>query len=93
LKQIPLESFQRIFQAGDSKRAETRQLPSSGRWLGAVALVSASAVGAGLVAMPVRTVSAGFGPAAVALVGCWAYMVLTSLLLVRCPHTAYVVVV
>ena len=32
-------------------------------------------VGAGLVAMPVRTVSAGFGPTAVALVGSWAYMV------------------
>ena len=32
-------------------------------------------MGAGLVAMPVRTVSAGFGPTAVALVGSWAYMV------------------
>ena len=42
--EIPLESFQRIFQAGDAKSKPRKALPSS--WLGAVALVSASAVGA-----------------------------------------------
>ena len=45
---------------------------------GAIALIAGGTIGAGIIALPVKTVAAGFVPSTVALTCCWAYMVLTA---------------
>jgi len=48
---------------------------------GATALVAGTTVGAGILALPAKTIEAGFGPSAVALVVAWAYMAASALLI------------
>ena len=49
--------------------------------VGATALVAGTTVGAGILALPAKTIAAGFGPASVALIGSWAYMAVSALLI------------
>ena len=49
--------------------------------VGATALVAGTTVGAGILALPAKTLEAGFGPASVALIGSWAYMAVSALLI------------
>jgi len=49
--------------------------------VGATALVAGTTVGAGILALPAKTLEAGFGPASVALLGAWAYMAVSALLI------------
>ena len=53
----------------------------SGSVLGATALVAGTTIGAGVLALPATTLQAGFAPSAAALVGAWAYMCATGLLI------------
>ena len=53
----------------------------SGSVLGATALVAGTTIGAGVLALPAKTLAAGFAPSAAALVGAWAYMCATGLLI------------
>lgn len=62
---------------------EQKNLPKSGRLLGAILLIAGSTVGAGIIAMPVKTAQAGFIPTIFTLSGAWLFMILTSLLLVE----------
>ena len=48
---------------------------------GAASLVAGTTVGAGILALPAVTAGAGFLPSAAALTGCWAYAVVTGLLI------------
>jgi len=48
---------------------------------GAIALVAGTTVGAGIIALPAKTLAAGFVPSAVALFGSWLYMASTGLLI------------
>uniref|UniRef100_A0A7S0N4E9 Thiamine phosphate synthase/TenI domain-containing protein n=1 Tax=Pyramimonas obovata TaxID=1411642 RepID=A0A7S0N4E9_9CHLO len=83
--QIPAKSFREMFLLQDamSTSKEKPTLPSTGRLLGGIFLVAGSTVGAGIVALPLRMVNVGIVPMATSLVACWAYMVLTSLLLLE----------
>ena len=49
--------------------------------VGATALVAGTTVGAGILALPAKTIEAGFGPASLALLGSWAYMAVSALLI------------
>ena len=49
--------------------------------IGATALVAGTTVGAGILALPAKTLEAGFGPATFALIGAWAYMAVSALLI------------
>ena len=49
--------------------------------LDATLLVAGTTVGAGILALPAKTVAAGFGPSTVALIGAWAYMAASGLLI------------
>jgi len=80
--QIPAQAFRKMFLTRD-ERSAAHLLPSPDRLVGAIALVAGCTVGAGIIALPVRTMSAGFLPTSISLVTCWLYMVLTSLLLVE----------
>ena len=62
---------------------ETAKLPKSGRVLGAILLIAGSTVGAGIIAMPVKTAAAGFIPTIFTMTGAWLFMVLTSMLIVE----------
>ena len=57
--------------------------PLGGRLLGAVALIAGGAVGAGIIALPVKTFGAGFGPSSAVLCLAFAYMTAAALLLVE----------
>lgn len=57
--------------------------PHPERLAGAIALIAGGTVGAGIIALPVRTVAAGFLPSTVALTACWAFMVVTASLLIE----------
>ncbi len=61
--------------------------PSASRFFGAVLLVAGSCIGAGMLALPVLTGTAGFIPAVIAFLLCWAFMVTTGVLLVE-AHVA-----
>ena len=62
--------------------APSTQFPEpSGSVLGATALVAGTTIGAGVLALPATTLQAGFAPSAAALVGAWAYMCATGLLI------------
>lgn len=53
------------------------------RLTGAIALIAGGTIGAGIIALPVKTVAAGFVPSTVALTCCWAYMTLTACLIIE----------
>lgn len=57
------------------------EAPNSGSVLGAVALITGSTVGAGILALPETIAPAGIGPSSAVLVGCWALLVCEALLL------------
>jgi tyrosine-specific transport protein len=57
-----------------------RPLPP-GRFLGAIALVTGSTVGGGVLALPAVTAPAGLGPSTAALVGGWAILFCQALLM------------
>jgi len=57
--------------------------PHPERFVGAVALIAGGTIGAGIIALPVKTVAAGFLPSTVGLTCCWAFMVLTSCYLIE----------
>jgi len=50
---------------------------------GAIALIAGGTIGAGIIALPVKTVAAGFIPSTVALTCSWAYMVITAGLVIE----------
>ena len=54
---------------------------TAGSLAGATALVAGTTVGAGIIALPAKTLAAGFLPSTAALVGSWLYMAATGLLL------------
>ena len=54
---------------------------TAGSLVGATALVAGTTVGAGIIALPAKTLAAGFLPSTAALVGSWLYMAATGLLL------------
>ena len=60
---------------------ETRCLETSNRGtvLGAVALITGSTVGAGILALPETVAPAGFGPSSVVLCACWALLACEAL--------------
>eukprot|EP00242_Pyramimonas_sp_CCMP2087_P014766 CAMPEP_0198206390 /NCGR_PEP_ID=MMETSP1445-20131203/9926_1 /TAXON_ID=36898 /ORGANISM="Pyramimonas sp., Strain CCMP2087" /LENGTH=646 /DNA_ID=CAMNT_0043879069 /DNA_START=238 /DNA_END=2178 /DNA_ORIENTATION=- len=53
------------------------------RLMGAISLITGGTIGAGIIALPVKTVAAGFLPSSLALVMCWAFMVVTACLLIE----------
>jgi tyrosine-specific transport protein len=53
----------------------------AGSTLGAAALVAGTTIGAGILALPTATAAAGFVPSSAALVGAWAYMTMSGLLI------------
>ncbi|KAL1520448.1 hypothetical protein AB1Y20_022030 [Prymnesium parvum] len=55
--------------------------PPTGDLLGATALVAGTTIGAGIIALPAKTIGAGFAPSAAALVLAWAYMAASALLI------------
>lgn len=62
---------------------EEQAVDKSSRLRGAIALIAGGTVGAGIIALPVKTAAAGFMPSAVLLVAAWAYMCVTALCLVE----------
>lgn len=63
--------------------ARKNVLAPSGRVAGAAALIAGGTVGAGIIALPVKTAAAGFVPSAIALVGVWCFMNATAFLLLE----------
>ena len=59
--------------------AEADEAP--GTVLGSAALVAGTTVGAGILALPAKTLAAGLAPTATLLVGGWAFMAATGLLI------------
>jgi tyrosine-specific transport protein len=55
--------------------------PASTSVAGATALVAGTTIGAGILALPAKTLEAGFGPSAVLLTAAWAYMAASALLI------------
>ena len=55
--------------------------PNSGTVMGAVALITGSTVGAGILALPQTIAPAGIGPSSAVLVACWTLLVCEALLL------------
>jgi tyrosine-specific transport protein len=51
-----------------------------GSVFGASCLFAGTAIGAGMLALPAETASAGFVPSIVTLVGCWVFTIVTSLI-------------
>eukprot|EP00241_Pyramimonas_parkeae_P005111 CAMPEP_0114257228 /NCGR_PEP_ID=MMETSP0058-20121206/18603_1 /TAXON_ID=36894 /ORGANISM="Pyramimonas parkeae, CCMP726" /LENGTH=381 /DNA_ID=CAMNT_0001371905 /DNA_START=126 /DNA_END=1268 /DNA_ORIENTATION=- len=64
--QIPAQAFRKMFLTRD-ERSAAHLLPSPDRLVGAIALVAGCTVGAGIIALPVRTMSAGFLPTSISL--------------------------
>lgn len=60
-----------------------KQSPHTGSVLGAIALITGSSVGAGMLAMPAATAPAGFIPSAVVMTVSWVLLTLEALLLVE----------
>lgn len=60
-----------------------KQSPHAGSVLGAIALITGSSVGAGMLAMPAATAAAGFIPSAALMTGSWGLLTLEALLLVE----------
>ncbi|KAK9810408.1 hypothetical protein WJX72_010274 [[Myrmecia] bisecta] len=86
--QIPMQKLGQLLQEaarGASMGASTkvRELPPTGRVTGAVLLIAGGTVGAGIIALPVKTAAAGFIPTMAMLTGVWAFMCLTATLLLE----------
>jgi tyrosine-specific transport protein len=64
-------------------RGPPQSLPGGDRLLGAVMLIAGGTVGAGIIALPVKTFAAGFVPTTLALTAVWAFMTTTALMLVE----------
>jgi len=60
-----------------------KELPPATRVIGATFLIAGGTVGAGIIALPVKTAAAGFIPAMTAMTGCWVFMVFTASLLLE----------
>lgn len=58
-------------------------MPGPGSLLGSIAFIAGTTIGAGILALPAVTQSAGALPATIALIGTWLYMVATGFLLVE----------
>lgn len=58
-------------------------MASKGKILGGILLVSGTAVGAGMLALPISTANNGFLPSVAAFVLCWFFMVVAALLLLE----------
>ncbi|GJQ13387.1 hypothetical protein GpartN1_g5178.t1 [Galdieria partita] len=70
----------------EAEENETRQ--SSKSLLGAALLYSGTVIGAGMLALPLETIEAGFAPSVVALIVCWCFTVTSSLLVLEATFTA-----
>ena len=64
-----------------SEQGTISAVHKAGSTLGAAALVAGTTVGAGILALPTATAAAGFVPSSAALVGAWAYMTMSGLLI------------
>ena len=92
-----LRSTAPALKAAGSPATLTAQAPESVRpastsVAGATALVAGTTIGAGILALPAKTLEGGFGPSAVLLIAAWAYMAATALLIaegatLRLDHT------
>eukprot|EP01024_Parvocaulis_polyphysoides_P055679 TRINITY_DN5736_c1_g2_i1.p1 TRINITY_DN5736_c1_g2~~TRINITY_DN5736_c1_g2_i1.p1 ORF type:complete len:520 (+),score=37.80 TRINITY_DN5736_c1_g2_i1:72-1562(+) len=60
---------------------QIKQNASIGKIFGAIALVTGSTVGAGILALPTVSAEPGFFPSASVLIGCWAVLSLEALLI------------
>ena len=65
----------------DSEGGDVIVVRKEGSLGAAVALVTGTTVGAGILALPAVSLASGALPSTVALVGCWAYMTSTGLLI------------
>lgn len=54
--------------------------PATSSLLGAIALVAGTTIGAGILALPAKTLEAGFAPSTAALLAAWAFMTTSGLL-------------
>jgi tyrosine-specific transport protein len=54
---------------------------ATGTLAGAISLVAGSTVGAGILALPAKTIDAGFGPSVLAILMCWVFFSATGLLI------------
>ena len=80
---VPAERVASVLEKQDGVLDMTMELPSGDRLLGAILLIAGGTVGAGIIALPVKTFAAGFVPSAVMLTVCWLFMTLTALMLVE----------
>lgn len=83
LAQMKQALIERQRAAAEAEATPKAILAPSGRVFGAAALIAGGTVGAGIIALPVKTAAAGFVPSAVALVAVWAFMNCTALLLLE----------
>lgn len=61
----------------------TKSSTSKSKLLGGILLISGTAIGAGMLALPISTAKNGFIPSVVAFLICWAFMTLAALLLLE----------
>jgi tyrosine-specific transport protein len=54
---------------------------ATGTLAGAISLVAGSTLGAGILALPAKTIDAGFGPSVLAILMCWIFFAATGLLI------------
>mmetsp|Transcript_9987 Transcript_9987/g.11615 ORF Transcript_9987/g.11615 Transcript_9987/m.11615 type:complete len:803 (+) Transcript_9987:90-2498(+) len=83
--EIPASAIRDLFaaQAQRGMAKPATELPDGGRLWGAVALIAGGTVGAGIIALPVKTAAAGFIPSTICLTLCWCYMSITAMLLIE----------
>ena len=55
--------------------------PATGSLPGAIALIAGTTVGAGILALPAKTLAAGIAPTGATLIGAWVYMAASGLLI------------
>jgi len=60
-----------------------KELPPAHRIYGATFLIAGGTVGAGIIALPVKTAAAGFIPSMAAMAACWLFMVTTAAILLE----------
>jgi len=72
----------RVVQDQDADLQQAQQpTEPTGSLLGAISLVAGTTVGAGILALPAKTLAAGFLPSTGALFVCWLYMAASGLLI------------
>eukprot|EP01025_Chloroclados_australasicus_P060252 TRINITY_DN7717_c0_g3_i1.p1 TRINITY_DN7717_c0_g3~~TRINITY_DN7717_c0_g3_i1.p1 ORF type:complete len:736 (-),score=63.56 TRINITY_DN7717_c0_g3_i1:357-2564(-) len=84
--EIPLDVLIKLIQKETKVKGvkeAAQQLPSGDRLAGAIMLVAGGTIGAGIIALPVKTAAAGFIPTAITLSCSWFFMCLTALLLLE----------